>query len=511
MYDSTGETTKRSPAEIVQTARAAFERGKTKSLEFREKQLRALLRMYNENLSTIMDCLAADLHKSKQESVVLEVEVLINDLKNTLQHLKTWMKPQHPPKGLANMLDNVIIYNDPYGVALVIGAWNYPLQLTLLPVAGAIAAGNCVVIKPSEMSPASAKFMAQMIPKYLDNECYHVYLGGPQETQELLQHKFDYIFFTGSTTVGKLVHAAANKHLTPVTLELGGKSPVYLDKTADVNVAARRILWGKAINAGQTCIAPDYILCTKEVQGKFLKAADTILKDWFGQNSKQSPDFCRIVNDKHFQRLTGFLKNGKVAIGGNVDQKERFIDLTILTDVKPTDPVMQEEIFGPILPIININDAYEAIKFINSREKPLSLYIFSKNKRDTDLMLQNTSSGGTCVNDTVMHFGVETLPFGGVGCSGMGSYHGKYTFETFTHKKSCLYKTYGAIGEKLGSSRYPPYSQAKINLLKFLLKKRPEISFHYLPHLLMFGLGVAAAFGLKYAFKYMEYIGENAN
>uniref|UniRef100_A0A6M2DG71 Aldehyde dehydrogenase n=1 Tax=Xenopsylla cheopis TaxID=163159 RepID=A0A6M2DG71_XENCH len=484
--------------DIITSARNAFNGGKTKPLSFRMTQLKKLLKLYEENTSEMLDALAKDLRKHKQESTILEVEYLINDLKNTIYNLEDWVKPTKPDKGLINIMDGVYIYKDPYGVVLVIGAWNYPIQLTLLPVAAAIAAGNCVIIKPSEVAPATAKFIADTIPRYLDNDCYHVVLGGVQETTELLKQRFDYIFFTGSTSVGKIVHAAANKYLTPVTLELGGKSPVYLDNTADIEIATRRILWGKCINAGQTCIAPDYLLCTKAVQEQFLNCANKVFKEWYGDAVKDSPDLCRIVTDRHFQRLSGFLQNnGKVAIGGEVDASQKFIQPTILVNVKPTDPVMQEEIFGPILPIINVDNAYDAIKFINEREKPLALYIFSNNKDDTNLILQNTSSGGACINETVMHLGVETLPFGGVGQSGMGAYHGEHSFNTFTHKKSCLIKDYNKIAETLASGRYPPYSDKKTNFVAALMRKRRSIPLTYLPHLIMFALGIGSVYAFR--------------
>ncbi|KAG8338277.1 aldehyde dehydrogenase 3, member A2 [Homalodisca vitripennis] len=288
-------------AEVIDRARNAFNSGKTKPYAFRKKQLEQMMKMYEDNGPEIVAALSADLHKSKMESYIMEIDLLKNDLRNTLINLKDWMSPESPSKSFANLFDGLKILKEPYGVVLVLGAWNYPVQLTLLPVAGAIAAGNCVVIKPSEVAPASAKLMADLIPKYLDSECYHVVLGGVAEATELLKHKFDYIFYTGSTTVGKIVRAAANEHLTPVTLELGGKSPVYIDGTANMKIAAKRILWGKCVNAGQTCIAPDYILCSQQVQKQFLKEAESILKEWYGDRPQDSPDFCRIVSDRHFK------------------------------------------------------------------------------------------------------------------------------------------------------------------------------------------------------------------
>ncbi|KDR13306.1 Aldehyde dehydrogenase family 3 member B1, partial [Zootermopsis nevadensis] len=519
--------------QIVQKARNTFKSGRTRTIAFRESQLKQLLSMVEENTVEMIEAVAEDLRKSKQEAVMLEINVVINDVRHALFHLKEWTEPEKPSKDLVNVMDSLLIYNDPYGVVLIMGAWNYPLQLTLLPVVGAIAAGNCVVIKPSEVSPASGNLMAKLIPKYLDQECFHVVLGGIPETTELLKERFDYIFYTGSTNVGKIVRAAANEHLTPVTLELGGKSPVYIDNTVDMEVAARRIMWGKCANAGQTCIAPDYILCSKEVQEDFVGNAKTALKEFYGENPKNSPDLCRIISDRHYQRLVALLNSGKVAVGGETDPSERFVAPTILVDVKPTDPVMQEEIFGPILPIVNVENAFDAIKFIRSREHPLSMYVFSKDKSIQNLLISQLRCGSLCLNDTLMQFGVslllffeslvtnlvytmlpilqvafylincstsstkqtsnvsdltynkeirsyykakcefneilkiflfviavliimisfsvDTLPFGGVGNSGMGSYHGVHSFNTFTHKKSCLVKDFNRLAEKLAS------------------------------------------------------------
>lgn len=267
----------------------------------REHQLRQLQKMYDECEPEMLAALASDLRKHKQEAMILEIDFLRNDLVHTLQCLREWSQPEKPEKSLVNMMDTVCIYKDPFGVVLVMGAWNYPLQLTMLPVAAAIAAGNTVIIKPSEVAPATAKFIAETVPRYLDQECYQVVLGGIPETTELLKQKFDYIFYTGSSRVGRIVHAAANKHLTPVTLELGGKSPCYIDSTADIPTATRRILWGKLINAGQTCIAPDYLLCTKEVQNRFVAEARLVLDEWYGANHQDSPDLCRIINAANFQ------------------------------------------------------------------------------------------------------------------------------------------------------------------------------------------------------------------
>ncbi|XP_045777313.1 aldehyde dehydrogenase, dimeric NADP-preferring isoform X2 [Maniola jurtina] len=484
--------------EVVQKARDTFNSGITKPLEWRKRQLKNLLRMYEENSGAMIDALVKDLRRSKTEAVLLEVDYLINDLTNLLNKFEEWAKPERPPKGFVNMLDDVVIFNDPYGVVLIIGAWNYPLQLLLLPFAGAIAAGNVVILKPSELAVASAKFIADTLPKYLDNDAFIVVEGGPEETTELLKQKFDYIFYTGGTNVGRIVYEAATKNLTPVTLELGGKSPVYIDNTVDMEITTKRVLWGKFINAGQTCIAPDYVLCSKEVQDKFVEYSKKILKEWYGEDPQKSPDLCRIINSRHFGRLQTLLdaNKDKVVVGGRTDAQERFISPTILTNVTGTDKIMEDEIFGPILPIVPVENAYEAIKFINDREKPLVFYVFTSDDAMRKSLTENTSSGGMCVNDTLMHMGVDTLPFGGVGNSGIGAYHGKASFDTFTHKKSCLVRNFAAIGEKLASGRYPPYTDGKLKFITTLMRKRSGPSFKYLPYFIAFALGAGLSYGI---------------
>lgn len=482
------------PKEMISELRNSFESGKTRPLAYRIEQIKNLKKMYLENREVIVQALSADLHKCRHESVMMEIEMLINDLDNILANIKEWVKYEVPEKTIVNILDKLYIFNEPYGVVLIIGAWNYPFQLLLMPVAGAIAAGNCVVLKPSEVASNSARVIADLIPKYLDNDCYKVYTGGVSETTELLKERFDYIFYTGSSTVGKIIQEAASKHLTPTTLELGGKSPVYVDDSVNMKIAVKRILWGKFANAGQTCVAPDYLLCTKNVGKKFIEISKDILKEWYGNDASKSPDFGRIINDAHFQRIQKFIKSNTVAVGGNCIASERYIEPTILTDVKPTDPVMQEEIFGPVLPIVTIENLHDAITFIKKREKPLAMYIFSNRKNDVNLLIQNTSCGGISVNDTIMHLTVDTLPFGGVGNSGMGAYHGKFTFDTFTHKKSCLYKSLGIIGEKLSEARYPPFTEGKTKFLKTLLKRRGPISCGFMRYFAAFGLGAATIF-----------------
>ncbi|XP_020708934.2 aldehyde dehydrogenase family 3 member B1-like isoform X1 [Athalia rosae] len=498
-----GNLTTSNYGDLIQRLRATFYTGKTRPLEWRKTQLKALLKMIDENLPELHAALTADLGRCKNENNILEFTFINNATSEMLAHLAEWSAPEMAPRSLATMFDSLKIFNDPYGVVLVMGTWNFPLQLSLIPMMGALAAGNCVVLKPSEVAQATAKVIAQLVPKYIDNECCKVLLGGIPETTELLKQRFDYIFYTGSTPVGKIIREASNKFLTPVTLELGGKSPVYIDSSADISITARRVLWGKMLNAGQTCIAPDYILCTIEVQELILNEIRKVIKEWYGDDPKISPYIARIITDRHFQRLVGFLSgNGEIAIGGESDASERYIAPTVLINVKPTDPVMCDEIFGPILPVVTISNVYKAVEFINSREKPLAFYIFSKIKDDVDFILENTSSGGVCVNEAVLQVAVETLPFGGVGASGMGSYHGKYTFDAFVHKKSAIIKSFNGMIEAVGSVRYPPNTDLKTRLLLMSLRGLPEIpGSKYLPYVLVFVLGFFSSIGFQEALK----------
>ncbi|KAF2360720.1 Aldehyde dehydrogenase domain [Trinorchestia longiramus] len=485
--------------QMVQDVREVFNSGRTLDVEFRKKQLKSLRRMYIEHKDDFCAALKEDLHKSHHEGMLLEMNMLIGDIDHILHRIDDWAKPEKVKRTMLTIMDQPVIYNDPYGVVLVIGAWNYPVQLTLLPVSGAIAAGNCVIVKPSEHSPACSKIIADLLPKYIDKECFQVVLGDVPETTELLKEPFDYIFFTGSTHVGKVIQRAAAEHLTPVTLELGGKSPVYLDNTVDFDVAVRRIMWGKLVNCGQTCIAPDYLLCSKEVQGKFISKAKEVIKEFYGEDPKQSPDYCRIVAQRHVDRISQYLNEGTIATGGVVDREQKYISPTILVDLPPNSKVLSEEIFGPVLPIVNAESAYDAINYIKSRPGlPLALYVFTMDDALGALFLREVRAGGSSVNDSIFHVAVPELPFGGVGSSGMGSYHGHFSFKTFTHRKSCLHRNYNPIAEWIGRNRYPPYTDKKT---AFLTKVTQEIhlpSMRYLPHLLCFALGATTAYLATY-------------
>ncbi|XP_009330513.1 PREDICTED: aldehyde dehydrogenase family 3 member B1-like, partial [Pygoscelis adeliae] len=450
-------------AGLVNHLRAAWLSGKTRPIEYRVAQLEALGRFLDEKKEDILEATALDMGKPRFEAEIIEITLCKNELHETLNNLSHWMKDEHVDRSLVTQLDSAFIRKDPYGVVLIIAPWNYPIHLFLVPLIGAIAAGNCVIVKLSEVAKNTERLVAEALPSYLDNDCFAVVTAGVQETTRLLENKFDYIFYTGTPSVGRIVMAAAAKHLTPVTLELGGKNPCYVSDTCDVQNVARRVAWGRFFNAGQTCIAPDYVLCSVEMQEKLLPALHKVITDFYGPNPQESPDFSRIMGDKHFQRVQTLLRSGRVVIGGQTDEEERYIAPTVLVDLQPSDPIMQEEIFGPILPIVIVANVDEAIDFINSRERPLVVYAFSSDDKVVNQVLERTSSGGFCGNDTLMHVTLTSLPFGGIGNSGLGKYHGRFTFDTFTHHRGCLHRNMGL--EALNALRYPPYSQQKLGLL----------------------------------------------
>ncbi|XP_063189483.1 aldehyde dehydrogenase family 3 member B1-like [Chroicocephalus ridibundus] len=451
-------------AGLVSRLRAAWLSGKTRPMEYRVAQLEALGRFLDEKKQEILEATKLDMGKPSFEAEFSEIILCKNELHETLNNLSRWMKDEHVGKNSVTRWDSAFIRKDPYGVVLIIAPWNYPVNLLLGPLVGAIAAGNCVIIKPSEMTKNTERLVAEALPRYLDKDCFAVVTAGVQETTRLLENKFDYIFFTGSPSVGRIIMTAAAKHLTPVTLELGGKNPCYVSDTCDVQNVARRVAWGRFFNAGQTCIAPDYVLCSLEMQEKLLLALSKTVADFYGSSPQKSPDFGRIAGEKHFQRLQDLLCSGQVVIGGETDEKERYIAPTVLADVHPSDPIMQEEIFGPILPIVPVANMDEAIDFINSRERPLVVYAFSSNDKVVNQVLERTSSGGFCGNDTLMHVTLTSLPFGGIGSSGLGMYHGKFTFDTFSHHRACLHRYMGR--ETFNTLRYPPYTQQKLGMVR---------------------------------------------
>jgi len=481
---------------LVEDVRSAFDTGRSKNIDWRIEQLKGIERMLVENEATFLAALKSDLNKPKQDAYMSEIDFLKNDVISTLRNIKDWTKDQICEKSPLTLLDTVFMHPEPFGTVLVIGAWNFPLHLTLAPVLPAIAAGNCVILKPSEISPATAKAMEELIPKYVDNKCIRVVCGGVPETTELLKEKFDYIFYTGSTMVGKIVGAAANKHLTPCTLELGGKSPAFIDDSGNLEYKVKRLCWGKFNNSGQICVAPDYVLCSKEVEKKMVPIMKKVLKEWYSENPEISKDYCRIVSNRHLDRLQGMLSktNGDVVVGGRSIPEDKFMEPTVVTGVGMDDSTMQEEIFGPILPIINVESTEEAINIINARDKPLALYVFTDRENVQEMFKKQTSSGGLLFNDTIMHLSVEELPFGGVGASGMGAYHGKHGFDTFTHMKPVLKKDLGWLGEKMGEIRYPPYDDKMLNMIRTMTKNRALPDLGWLKTGAVFALGAAVGF-----------------
>ncbi len=450
--------------EIIAKQRTFFSTGQTKSIEFRRAQLNKLTQLIKEHEQQILDAVYADLRKPAIEAFGSEILVTLSEIKFVLKHLKEWMKPQKVATPINLFPSSSYIYAEPLGVVLIVAPWNYPFALTIQPLIGAIAAGNCAILKPSEHTPHTSKAIADMINANFDPSFITAIEGGIDINQALLAEKFDHIFFTGGTAIGKIVMEAAAKHLTPVTLELGGKSPCIVDADCNLETTAKRIIWGKFYNAGQTCVAPDYLLVQKSIKPALIEKLLECVKTFFGEDPQQSADFGRIVNDRQFDRLINLLDDGKILIGGQSDRADRFIAPTIIDQVSPNSKIMADEIFGPILPILEYDQISEAIAFVNAQPKPLALYLFSSNKPKQERVLQETSFGGGCLNDTIMHLGNPELPFGGVGNSGMGCYHGKSTFDTFTHRKSILKNSF-RFDLKW---RYPPYTMTLDTLKKFM-------------------------------------------
>jgi aldehyde dehydrogenase (NAD+) len=448
----------------IANQRAFFATGKTKDYDFRVAQLNKLSQVIKDNEQLILDAVYADLRKPAIEAFGSEVLVTLSEIKFVLKNLKAWIKPQKVGTPINLFPSSSYIYTEPLGVVLVVAPWNYPFALTIQPLIGAIAAGNCSILKPSEHTPHTSNAIAKIINNNFDPNFIAAIEGGIETNQALLAEKFDHIFFTGGTAIGKIVMEAAAKNLTSVTLELGGKSPCIVDATCDLAITAKRIIWGKFYNAGQTCVAPDYLLVQKSVKSALIEKLVECVKSFFGENPQQSPDFARIVNDRQFDRLVSLLNEGKVLIGGNSDKSDRYIAPTLIDAVSPNSKIMAEEIFGPILPILEYDQLSDAIAFVNAQAKPLALYFFSSNKQNQERILQETSYGGGCFNDIIMHLGNPELPFGGVGHSGMGSYHGKASFDTFSHRKSVLKNSF-RFDLKW---RYPPYTMTLDTLKKFI-------------------------------------------
>jgi aldehyde dehydrogenase (NAD+) len=445
--------------------RSTYNSGHTRPLAWRKHQLEQMIKMLEENEPEFLAALKTDLGKPTVEGFITDIAFITGEIKLMLKNLKKWNKPQRVPTPLVTMPAKSQLIPEPLGVVLVIAPWNYPIQLLLVPAAGAIAAGNAVVMKPSEVSAATSTVLARLVPKYLDQKAITLVEGGVPETTALLAEHFDHIFYTGNGTVGRIVMAAAANNLTPVTLELGGKSPVIIDESANIHVAARRIAWGKWLNAGQTCVAPDYILVNEKVRQPFLDELGKAITDFFGADPQTSESYGRIVSPRHFDRLKSLMTGGKVIIGGETNAESRYVAPTVLADVDMSSALMNEEIFGPLLPVISITSTKQAIDFITARPHPLALYVFAENKSVVKEVLAKTTAGGMTVNGTLMHLTSPHLPFGGIGESGMGGYHGKSGVRLFQHMKPVLSR-----GTKLDPSlAYPPYTDKKAKLFRKLL------------------------------------------
>lgn len=452
--------------QIVSAQRNYFLTDATKDVAFRKAALQKLYDAVIRKEAAIFEALRKDLNKCDFEAYMSEVGIVREECRHAIAHLGSWARKKRVSSPLSQFPCRSFILNEPYGVALIMSPWNYPFQLTLCPLIGAIAAGNCAVIKPSAYSPATSQIIADLIADIFPPEYITVVQGGRTENAALLEQTFDYIFFTGSTTVGRLVMEKASANLTPVTLELGGKSPAIIDSTVDLKLTARRICWGKFLNAGQTCVAPDYVLVEESVRDAFLTACAETIKESFPNGSLTDPEYVHIINEKQFTRVTPYLSDGTTVTGGGSDPATRAIEPTILRDITFDSPVMQEEIFGPILPVITYTDIDAVIRELKQRPKPLALYIFSKNGAFQGKLLNSVSFGGGCINDTVIHLVNGKLGFGGVGASGMGAYHGKRSFDTFTHEKSIIdKKTWLDL-----PMRYRPYKKLNFKLLRFFLR-----------------------------------------
>lgn len=449
---------------IIEKQRSLFSSGMTKELAYRQKHLKNLGIAIHRHEQDILDALRKDLNKAPFEAFATEIGMVLEELRFVMKHLNGWAAPKKVRTPITNFPSISRIYSEPYGIVLIMSPWNYPFQLTLSPLIGAIAAGNCAVVKPSNYSPNTSQVIELILSEVFDQGYVAVIQGGREANQSLLEQKFDYIFFTGSVSVGKTVMTAAAKHLTPVTLELGGKSPCIVDETANLNLAAKRIVWGKFVNAGQTCVAPDYLLVHHSVKEALLNKMKEYILQFYGSDGKYT-ELPKIINEKHFERLLALIQGEEIVTGGKALKETNQITPTILDHINWNSKVMEEEIFGPILPVIEYKNINEIIERINNRPKPLAFYYFTTSKVRETKVLKNISFGGGCINDTIMHLATSYMPFGGVGESGMGGYHGQSSFDTFSHKKSVLSKS-NLLDLPL---RYPPYKN-NLKLLKKLFK-----------------------------------------
>ncbi|WP_010286704.1 aldehyde dehydrogenase [Kurthia massiliensis] len=452
---------------LLQEQRAYFDTGATRSLAFRKEQLKKLKQAIVANEKKVTEALYRDLHKSDFEAFATEIGILYDSISLALKNLEEWMHPVSVPTPIQFQPGKSFIVREPYGVTCIIGPFNYPFQLVMEPLVGAIMGGNTAIVKPSESAPYTTMIVRQILEETFDREFVAVVEGEKEVVQTLIHAPFDFIFFTGSVQVGKIVAGACAERLTPYALELGGKSPAIVDQTANLEVAAKRLVWGKFTNAGQTCVAPDYILVHESVKVPFLRQVKKTIDKFYGKDPQKSKDFGRIINDRQFERLNTLLKQSKneVLIGGQCDREDLYIAPTVLQDVKWNSPIMEDEIFGPIMPILVYEDLEAAIRLIKRKPKPLAAYLFSETEKAIDYFLENLPFGGGCINETITHVGTPHLPFGGVGESGTGNYHGKASFECFTHPKSILKRS-----SKLATNiMFPPYKK-KVKLVKTIMR-----------------------------------------
>ncbi|MDQ7823983.1 MAG: aldehyde dehydrogenase [Candidatus Eremiobacteraeota bacterium] len=452
---------------VIRRQRSFFESGKTGEYQFRHERLKALRELVTRHENEIYEALRADLGRPQSETFFGELLFVQGEIENALTCLHSWMKPKAVGTPLLLSPGSSSLHSEPYGVTLIIGPWNYPFQLMMAPLVGAVAAGNCVVLKPSEISSHTSSLLARLIPRYFEPGYIDVVEGGVEESGYLLQERLDYLFYTGNPAVGRIVMEAAARHLTPLTLELGGKSPCIFYRNFHFEAAVKRIVWGKFFNAGQTCVAPDYLLLYDGIADEIIKLIQKTVADFFGDDPKKSPDYSRIINERHFKRLTALMEEGRIITGGAADAATRYIAPTVIDEVTWDSKIMEEEIFGPLLPVIYFDNLDKVLAEIRKRPKPLALYLFSEDRETQRKVIRGTSSGGMCINDTLVHISTRELPFGGVGQSGMGAYHGKYTFDTFSHRKSVMERSLLLDP----SFRYPPYpamSPAFRKILGFL-------------------------------------------
>lgn len=452
-------------SKIIQDQKNYFASQQTKNISFRKKQLKKLLKEITKREKDIVRALYLDFKKSEYESVMTETSIVISELKKAIKNIHTWSKPQSVMPAFLNFPSSSKIYKEPYGTVLIIAPWNYPYQLAFAPLVGAIAAGNTVILKPSELTPNTSRISKEIIEAIFDKNHVSVIEGGVEVSTKLLSQRWDYIFFTGSVQVGKIVAKAAAQFLTPITLELGGKNPCIIDETANIKLAAKRIVWGKLINGGQTCIAPDYFLIHTSVKDKFVEYYQKEVTNAYGENPENSKDYPRIVNQRNFDRLALMLKNEKVLIGGKTNRDNNYISPTLIDEPDLDSEVMKGEIFGPISPVISYQTESDIDEIVSKYEKPLALYVFTGKNSFAKKIITKYSFGGGTINDTTVHFANHNLPFGGVGESGLGAYHGKQTFDLFSHKKGVV-KRYNWLDIPV---RYAPYN-GKLNILKTFMK-----------------------------------------